>query len=85
MPEDIRYNKDTNDFDVDRPALMEKYGLGPGFAAGNVLLYEEGLITLDELRKRSCYERFSSENYQPTFKEWASSVSPIATRMGWRP
>ncbi len=83
MSEHIRYNSDTGNFDVDREALIEKYGLGPGFAAGNVLLYEDGFITLEELRERSSHERFSSDNYQPTVEEWVSLVSLIAIRMGW--
>lgn len=81
--EHITYNAETNDFDVNREAIVSKYGIGTGFAAGNVILYELGHITLEELKARSCFVRFDGGNYVPSYFEWSEVIRPYAKTMGW--
>lgn len=78
--EHITYNPDTTDFDVDREAIISKYGIGKDFAAGNVVLYELGLITLGDLKSRSSYPKGDPEHYKTG---WPTDVHNWAVNQGW--
>lgn len=79
--EHFTWNPDINSFDVDREAIIKKYGIGENFSAGNVILYEFGKLTIHQLRHRSSFPRYAPENYGYDSHQWVLDVNKCFEEM----